>query len=147
MSLRIILIAFAMIACTHQEVLTLCNTEDPIQNLKWLKDFITEVKADPRYQSVTISAMEYQGQTIFNIYDIVQSCVYCDLRDCSGQRYMLKDYIHLRPAIKMSEGSGVRILNSAWIDPGVTPLFFWLLFHRQSLLTLPVLLPLFSLSI
>lgn len=94
MSLRIILIALIIGACTGQEALTVCNTENPVENLKWLADFIDEVKTDPRYQSVTISVMEYDGQTIFNIYDIVQSCVYCDLRDCSGQKYVPADYIH-----------------------------------------------------
>ena len=94
MRLRIILIAFIIAACTRQETLTICNTENPVDNLKWLADFIDEVKIDPRYQSVTISVMEYDGQTIFNIYDIVQSCVYCDLRDCFGQKYVPADYIH-----------------------------------------------------
>jgi hypothetical protein len=91
---RIILIAIIMMACTRQEVLTLCNTADPVKNLKWLENFIAQVKTDPRYQSVTISVMEYQGQTVFNISDIVQSCVYCDLRDCSSQKFMPADYVH-----------------------------------------------------
>jgi len=93
MMIRIILIALLISACNHEETTPLCNSEDPVASLDWLEDFIEEVERNPKYHMLTISAMEYQGQTIFNIYEIVQSCAYCDLRDCSGQKYTPSDFM------------------------------------------------------
>lgn len=74
-------------ACRNDEALTLCNSEDPVNNLPWLKSATSDIQSDPKYVSVVISVFEYQGKTIFNIYDMISSCAYCDLRDCSGKKY------------------------------------------------------------
>jgi len=93
MILRVfILFVLITISCNEEEALQICNTENPVNNLKWLADFIEKVKFDPKYVSVTISVFEYQDQTVFNIYDVIQSCLYCDLRNCSGQKYTPTDF-------------------------------------------------------
>lgn len=97
----IILFILVSISCHEKEnALVLCNTEDPVENLQWLSELISQVQSDTKYTSVTISVLEYQGQTIFNIYDIIQSCVYCDLRDCSGQKFIPADFIDFASAEK-----------------------------------------------
>lgn len=82
-----IFLLFAIFACHNDETLTVCNSEDPVNNLQWLKRTIADVQSDPNYVSVVISVFDYKGQTIFNIYDMISSCAFCDLRDCSGQKY------------------------------------------------------------
>lgn len=68
-----ILVCLMVFSCHKEEAFPLCDTENPVKNLKWLSDFIKEVKSDTKYHSVTISVFEYHGQTVFNIYDVVQS--------------------------------------------------------------------------
>ncbi len=90
-----LLILFAF-SCEQEKVQTLCDTNDPVMNLVWLKNLINEIKSDPKYLAVTISACSYQGQTLFHIQDSISSCMFCDLRDYSGQKYMpadLNDFI------------------------------------------------------
>ncbi len=74
-------------ACHNEEALTLCNSEDPVNKLSWLKRTTDDIPSNPNYVSVVISVFDYEGKTIFNIYDMISSCAYCDLRDCLGQKY------------------------------------------------------------
>ncbi len=133
----IILFTLVSISCHEKEnTLVLCNTEDPVENLQWLSALISQVQSDTKYTSVTISVLEYQGQTIFNLYDIIQSCVYCDLRDCSGQKFIPADFIDFAQQKRMSEKFGVRIRNSVRISWAVL-LFFLPLYRPQFLLIHP----------
>jgi hypothetical protein len=79
-------------ACRNDETLPLCNSEDPVNNLSWLKRTTADIQSNPNDVSVVISVFDYKGQTIFNIYDMISSCAYCDLRDCSGQKYAPSDF-------------------------------------------------------
>ncbi len=83
------------LACDKEKTITLCNPEDPVNHLPWLKRATSDTQSDPKYISIVISVFEYQGQTIFNIYDMISSCAYCDLRDCSGQKYTPSNFSDL----------------------------------------------------
>lgn len=91
-----IVFILTLLACTKEEILKLCNSKDPVNNLEWLKDTTFQIQSDPKYVSVVITVLEYKGQTIFNVYDAISSCAYCDLRDCSGKKYTpgdLNDFV------------------------------------------------------
>jgi hypothetical protein len=75
-----------------EKSITLCGVNDPIKNLAWLKTLTKEIPSNPGYVMVVISVSEYKGQEIFNIYDMISSCAYCDLRDCAGQEYEPADF-------------------------------------------------------
>lgn len=91
------LFLLVFLSCDREEALTLCDTPDPVKNLPWLQDLTKHVQDNPgQYTSLTISIYEYNGQTIFNIYDLVSSCSFCDLRDCAGNKFSpddLSDFI------------------------------------------------------
>jgi hypothetical protein len=90
--LSLIFLLLTVFACHNDETLSVCNSEDPVNHLPWLKRTITDIQSDPNYVSVVISVFDYKGQTVFNIYDMISSCAFCDLRDCSGQKYSPPDF-------------------------------------------------------
>jgi hypothetical protein len=91
------LILLVYFSCEYEDAITensivLCGVNDPANNLAWLKNLISDIKSDPKYIAVTITAWQYQGQTIFNIYDAISSCAFCDLRTCNGQKFTPSDF-------------------------------------------------------
>lgn len=98
MRLFILLLLFAtVLSCECEEaspqpLVAVCGVENPQRDLKWLRDLISQIKADPKYVSVVITAFDYQEQTVFNIQDMISSCAFCDLRKCSGQKFTPADF-------------------------------------------------------
>jgi hypothetical protein len=93
-----ILLLLVHFSCECEEIvpeensIVLCGVEDPANNLAWLKNLISDIKSDPKYVAVTITAWQYRGQTIFYIYDAISSCAFCDLRSCNGQKFSPSDF-------------------------------------------------------
>jgi hypothetical protein len=92
-----ILLLFWSFSCQEiepklEKPMNLCGVNDPIKNLPWLNTLTKEIPSNPRYVMVVISVSENKGQEIFNIYDMISSCAYCDLRDCAGQDYEPADF-------------------------------------------------------
>jgi len=93
--MRFLLSVFLLLsffACEKEEAKMLCNSEDPVHNLEWLRNTTIDIQSDPKYFFVIISVFEYRGQTIFNIQDMISSCAFCDLRDCSGKKFTPSDF-------------------------------------------------------
>jgi hypothetical protein len=90
-----IIVLLALPACRNDQGLALCNSENPVDSLPWLKTTVADIQSNPNYVSVVISVFDYKGQTIFNIYDMISSCAFCDLRDCSGKKYTPSNFSDL----------------------------------------------------
>lgn len=83
----------ALIACRNEETFTICDTTDPVKNVDWIKSLTKQIQENPDdYFSVSITVYEYKGQFVFNVYDAVSSCAFCDLRDCAGNKFTPEDF-------------------------------------------------------
>ena len=79
-------------ACSRQEVVptsTVCGTDNPVQNLPWLRQAIFDSSVD------VVPIATYQGKTYINLYAYGWTCTTCRLYECSGTKV---DYYKLSAA-------------------------------------------------
>jgi len=81
------------LSCQDEDTQTVCDTTDPVKNMGWLRNLTKYIQENPDdFFAVSITAYEYNGQSVFNVYDLVSSCAFCDLRDCFGNEFVPEDF-------------------------------------------------------
>lgn len=87
------ILCLLLISCQRDEAQQICSTSDLVADLTWLQDLTQHITENPdQYHSVIITRFNYRNQTVFDVYDMISSCVYCDLRDCSGNKFTPENF-------------------------------------------------------
>jgi hypothetical protein len=76
------------ISCSKNEEIgqSVCGVEDPVQNLKWLNDFTTQMQngelGDCR--QCTVYQETYKNRDVLIVDKFPDNCILCQIRACDG---------------------------------------------------------------
>ncbi|GLR15830.1 hypothetical protein GCM10007940_04450 [Portibacter lacus] len=108
----LLLMTIAMSSCDRNQIVIICDSEDPITDLEWLNKEYLAIKDYPEING--IFAFKYDGQTIIEVQNSLYSSTnrsqfQCDgsLIDFQSDQTKFKDYLAHRKEIKKLFGTSI----------------------------------------
>ncbi|TDQ18871.1 hypothetical protein DFQ04_0681 [Algoriphagus boseongensis] len=81
----ILVLILGLWSCQDQEGPRACGTENPIEDLAWLKNLITEIEGYSLSEYNYVVQSTYRGKTIFLVQSCCPFCSYAvPIFDCQG---------------------------------------------------------------
>ncbi|WP_234734643.1 hypothetical protein [Tellurirhabdus bombi] len=83
----IFLVVVISLSCKKESDLSpkeACGVRDPLNNLKWLRKKMDQLRQDKEEAITTVILIKVNGQSYIQIYKSYMSCSYCTLYTCEG---------------------------------------------------------------
>ncbi len=82
------ILPFVVLSCKSDDVNlnNICNVENPVEDLAWLKEIITDIEQSSQSDEFYISQAVYEGKTVFIVGNCCASCnTVFPVYNCEGE--------------------------------------------------------------